>query len=650
MTTTGPARDAPTTPDQPGNQQPRQGPANVVTFPARRSAPGAHLPEAHTMPPSYEARGGAVFHVAERRDRKTGEVIDTVYTRVTYGPLAITRMCASSEGEQWFDLEWRDGARTVARRVDGAVLRSGRALVRELGAHGIPVIEADAKHIERYLAAYLTANRNALEETRVTIARHLGWQDDGAFVTANGVPYPVEPGQPEQKAALAGHHAKGTLDAWKNAVARVERYPVVRIALAAGFAPALLSVLRLNSFTVDISGRSSRGKSTAAGVGLSPWANPTDQGDAMATWKSTFIAIEKRLNLVRGLPVVLDETRVVKSPEIVDQVLYQVPMNRGAGRGGGYPSMLPWQTILISTGEQPALSFTSHEGAAARILSLRRAPFGLDGPRSAADARAVTEALAENYGTAGPAFAERLRTVLAEEGGAQHLRERHEQLRAAHAETARNDVARRRAPLVAALHLAAHLAHEWNIVPMPALPIEVWTELLGEESGREDRGAMALDVVRSLIAAQGHRLRPLNHQSAALLDVPAAGWIGAHVEHEGVAAVAILPEALAAALNRATPPITLDAVREAWAERGTIILDGKHNPRVRMDGGRPRAFLFARDVLDGDEPPPARTDTPEGAPPPALAPEPEPDTAPYEQTELGAAGWPKGSIGDLANR
>jgi hypothetical protein len=601
------------------------------------------LPEGHVMPYEYESRRGAVFHVQERTDRK-GNPIDPLVTRVTYGPLCVAGMSASDIGEQWFDLQWADGHRTVARRVDGAVLRSGKALVRELGAVGIPVIEADAKQVERYLAAYLVANQATLEETRLTVARHLGWQSDGTFVTADGTPRPVEPSEPEQRPALGAHHPAGTLKQWKDAVKAIERYPVVRIVLAAAFAAPLLALLRLNSFTVDISGRSSRGKSTAAGLALSAWADPSGQGDGMGTWKTSMIMIEKRLNLVRGLPVVLDETRVLKTPDIVDQVLYQVPMNRGTARGGGWASMLPWHTILISTGEQPALSFTSHEGAAARVLSLRRPPFGLDGQRSGQDARTITELTAENYGVAGPAFVAKLQEHLSEPDGAERLRKRHQQLLDQHSEAARNDVARRRAPSAAALHLAAQLAYEWEIVPLPALELEVWTDHLADEAPREDRGQMALDVVRGLIAAQGHRLMPMNKEGASLFDTPAAGWIGAHVLHEGEAAVAILPEAMAAALNKATPPIVLDAVREAWIERGTIIMDGKRLLKARVDGTRVRCYVFAQHTLDGEDDIP---DNPETATESEQDPTGEP--APVQE-EIGAAGWPKGSHGDLANR
>jgi hypothetical protein len=329
----------------------------------------------------------------------------------------------------------------------------------------------------------------------------------------------------------------------------------------------------------------------------------------------------------------------VKSPDIVDQVLYQVSMDQGAARGGGWASMLPWSTILISTGEQPALSFTSHEGAAARVMSLRRAPFGTGGPASAADATAVTDAIGNHFGTAGPAFATKVAAKLAEADGAAWLRKRHDDLLDQHAAAAVNDVAKRRAPWVAALHLAALLAHEWGIVPLPALPLSTWVDLLSEESAREDRGGMALEIVRSLIGSQGHRLQPLgaNVKGGPQQATPPGGWIGAHVEVGNAPAVALLPVPLAEALSAATPPIVLDAVKEAWTESKTIVLDESNRLiRKRVGGEQVRCFVFPRTILDG-EPDPDDT----GDQPPAEVSNPA-EPGPGDQ-------WPAGSYGAEAN-
>src|SRR5690349_827737 len=105
---------------------------------------------------------------------------------------------------------------------------------------------------------------------------------------------------------------------------------VVQVGAYAGLASPLLEPLGLDSFTVDISGRSTRGKTITAMVALSCWADPSDKSEAVHTWQAaSVIGIEKRLNLVSGLTVVLDETRLVKDPALVDAVVYMVPKNHG---------------------------------------------------------------------------------------------------------------------------------------------------------------------------------------------------------------------------------------------------------------------------------------------------------------------------------
>jgi hypothetical protein len=222
--------------------------------------------------------------------------------------------------------------------------------------------------------------------------------------------------------------------------------------------------LGLDSFTIDFSGRSGRGKTITAAAGLSCWADPSDRADGMLPWSTaSIIGIEKRLNLFNGLVAVIDETWLVKDPALVDEVIYQVPKNRGKPRGGGWPNMIPWRVIAVSTGEQPATSFTTHQGASPRVLSIGGAPFGTDGDASRTAADSVKRGIEANFGTAGPAFVGRLQKRLSEDGGPGKLRGRHGEL----TELLRGstDVSGRRAPLVACLALAAELAAERRSPP-----------------------------------------------------------------------------------------------------------------------------------------------------------------------------------------
>ena len=182
----------------------------------------------------------------------------------------------------------------------------------------------------------------------IPVARQLGWQADGrTFVTTQDTPWRIEPRYSDQAGAVAAYRPEGTLTGWRECIKGIEEYAVVRAGLYAGLAAPLLIPLGLDSFTIDFSGKSSRGKTITAAAGLSCWADPSDRADGMLPWSTaSMIGVEKRLNLFNGLVAVIDETRLVKDPALVDEAIYQIPKNRGKPRGGGWPNMIPWRVIV----------------------------------------------------------------------------------------------------------------------------------------------------------------------------------------------------------------------------------------------------------------------------------------------------------------
>ena len=560
------------------------------------------LPAGWSVPEGYEIDRGGVFLVRETRD-------GVQRTRVTYAPLLPVGVYVDPAGCQMVELVWRDHGRWVNRVVARNIAKSGRRLITALGDAGLPAVDADAKLLERWLAAAEAYNQRVIP--RRSLYRWLGWQADGTFVTGPTGRHRVEPIYDEQAPAIAAHHPHGDLESWKQAIKLIEPYPVAQMALYAGLAAPLLSLLRLDSFTIDLSGRSTRGKTTAAKIGLSLWADPTEKGDGLFSWRATMLAIEKRLNVVRGLPVVIDETRVVKHNELVDQVLYQVPKNHGQARGAGWPSLLPWSTIVISTGEQSALSFTTHQGAAARVLTLTRPPFGTGSGDNATAAIAVGRAIDENYGLAGPVFIGRLLAALTDPQRPActpdktcppertcalcQLRERHAQL----TERFRGDtdMSGRRAPMVAVLALAAQLGHEYGVVPFPPPEPAVWHDLFAAADTTDNRPEMALDVVREWVASHSDELWTPERTIQ-----PPTGWIGRRLLLDSDRpTVALLPERLKAVLARSG--YSLDAVLPGWQELGYLHKGTGRAPylHVRALGdSKVRMYIFTPGTILGD--------------------------------------------------
>lgn len=540
------------------------------------------LPDGVRTPDNYRIyRGGVAIKRAAKDEGK-----DT-WIRFAFAPLVVTAAFEDPAGEQCVELAWTDRGKVVRRIVSREVAKRGRELVKVLGSAGLPVVEGDARVAERWLAEFESANLDLIPYE--PLARYLGWQPDGSFLASADGGAKLDVVYDEQRAPARAHTTHGTLDAWRTVIQGLEAYPVPRVALAAALGATLLRPLGVNSFTFDISSRSTKGKTTALQTALSVWANPSEQSDAMSNWRTTLYAIEKRLNLVRGMLVVLDETMAVSDETLIDQVLYQLPMNHGKARSGGaFGNMLPWETILMCSGERPALSFTTSQGAAARILGTTLAPFGNGGGETAVKTR---DGVLANYGWAGPAFAEMLRAGLARDGGLERLKARHAELKDAF--KGDSDMTGRRAPMVALLALAEELACKARILPYAALPADTWRRLFSANNPTDNRPEMAMDVVRGYVAGHSAELW-VTGKSTAQDKPPYAGWLGIASPEGTALRVAILPERLRRILSDAG--YSLDSVVDSWIEANYLETKANQRPahliNRRIGGGQAKVFCF----------------------------------------------------------
>ncbi|MFB6567366.1 DUF927 domain-containing protein [Streptomyces noursei] len=550
------------------------------------------LPEDTRTPTGYRVTSAGV--ALRRAVSKT----EDSWIRFAFAPLVMTATFEDPDGEQYVEISWTDRTKGPSRKVSRLVSREtakrGRELVRRLGGAGLPVVEGDSRLVERWLAEFEAANRGRIPSE--PLAHWLGWQPDGSFVASPEDGIKVDVIYDELREVANAHGRHGTLEGWRETVGGLEGFPVPRVAIAASLAASLLNPLRINSFTFDISSRSTKGKTTALQCALSVWANPSEQSDAMSNWRTTLYAIEKRLNLVRGIVTIFDETMAVTDESIIDEVLYQLPMNHGKARSGGaFGSMLPWETILLSSGERPALSFTTSQGAAARILGTTIPPFGDNGGAAAVRAR---EGVLANFGHAGPAFVEYVREILAKPDGREVLKSRHRHL----AEHFRgdNDMTGRRSPMVAVLALAEALACEAGLLPYKPLPEGQWRRLFAAHNQTDNRPEMAMDVVREYIAGHAWELWPRNSDDDR---PPVRGWLGAVKQAGDETKVAILPERLRGILTDAG--YSLDAVVGGWIDAGYLELRPSQRPAhlipIRFDGGRAKCFSFTPKALQVDD-------------------------------------------------
>ena len=552
------------------------------------------LPDTVRTPYDYRVTGRGVEALSQ-----SGES----WTRVTFAPLVVTATFEDPEGDQYVELSWIDRSlgrpRRISRIVNRETAKRGRKLIETLGSAGLPAVEGDARAVEKWLAEFEAENVHRIPSEQ--LARWLGWQDDGTFVSSPEDGIKVDTAFEEQRGPARAHARKGTLENWQATVAQLAGFPVPRVAVAAALAAPLLKPLGLNCFTLDISSRSTKGKTTALQVALSVWADPSEHASAMSNWRTTLYAIEKRLNLVRGILTVFDETMAVTDDSLIDEVLYQLPMNHGKARSGGaFGNMLPWETILLSSGERPALSFTTSQGAAARILGTTIAPFGDNGGPAAAAAR---EGVLANHGHAGPEFIQYILSGLAKPNGRELLKEKHRAL--VDEFRGGGDMTNRRAPMVAALVLAETLACRTGLLPYEPLSHDVWRTLFTAHNPTDNRPDMALDVLREYVAGHAHELFTVS-RAANSERAPYSGWLGVLSTDKttGAIEVALLPERVRKVL--ADAGYSLDAVVGSWVDANYLKTLKSQRPAHlvprRFDGARAKCLAFTPEGIGfGDQ-------------------------------------------------
>ena len=111
------------------------------------------LPDGYVIPEPYIVASDGV-HLMKDDGAK--------YARVAWSWLFPIRVYVDPDGDQLVELAWRDGPRWVTRLIRRSLTKSGRKLVTEVGDACLPVIDAEAKEAERWLAAAEAANRGSV--------------------------------------------------------------------------------------------------------------------------------------------------------------------------------------------------------------------------------------------------------------------------------------------------------------------------------------------------------------------------------------------------------------------------------------------------------------------------------------------------------
>jgi hypothetical protein len=398
----------------------------------------------------------------------------------------------------------------------------------------------------------------------------------------------------------SGLSSRGTWAGWLDAISVGRWAPSTWIAIYSSVASVLIDWLDIpTGFIVDWSGETSQGKTTILRVAASVWGEPSQRG-LLQSWSLTTARAEGVAALLQHLPILLDDTKQARRVEDVAGLLYAHAWGQSKGRakpGAGAQSVglrvsATWRSVMLSTGEARATSFTEDAGARARTLCMVGSPLP-----SAAIAQELTVGALSHHGHLGP------RVIAALQNG--NARDRYELAYAQTLRKMRDDlgtmgaVAGRLAEPIALLALAAMVAEDAGLPAPPegVDPIRAAMDAAIEGGRDADRPAAALvDIVGGAFSTPT-ALYGRHEMIQGAPNVPSGGWIGAMVEGEHFYHVDLRCTWVKDQLIRRRYDV--EGTISRWVERGWIDTgSGRGHQRTkRIDGLPHRVYRFKRAAL-----------------------------------------------------
>ncbi|MGV3723912.1 MAG: DUF927 domain-containing protein [Actinomycetota bacterium] len=569
--------------------------------------------EALTDCPAPEMRipNGFLLHPERTCKQVEGSDGEIRLVTIAESPILFKSFLRDEEtGGESARLAWRRRGQWKEKVVDLGGLVSGRRLL-ELASEGFPVGDSNSKHLAEYHLKAANANQHFLPCERVS--SHLAWQGKhGAagflwgreLLPARGDTEPLSfHGQAAGDEQLAdAFTAAGTFEAWREAMAPLPRFPKVLLLLYASLGASLLEITGCPNFVVDVANRTSTGKTSALRVAAAVWGVPDEFSphSLLRSWDTTSVFVERAAAVLDGLPLFLNDTKRARKPEFVASTLYEVANGSGRGRGNlaSLATTRALRTILFSSGEQPATSFTQDGGTRTRCLEITGAPFGGNEHETV---NRLNAAVLAHHGHAGPRF---VRWLLADPDRWPQIRERYRELVNHYAALTTSEGSFRLAQYFGLIDTAAELAHEALALPWD-LPTEALADLWVKvaEAGVEASGEVwALQYVMSWAGSRQQSFvgrcftADLFKGGQPTAPVVSGKWDA----DEGWDEITFYEDVLKRVLTEGgfSPP----AILAGWRERGWLTMDGKHFRVWRnMPNGRHRMYVITRQAVDEAE-------------------------------------------------
>jgi len=207
--------------------------------------------------------------------------------------------------------------------------------------------------------------------------------------------------------------SNGTFQGWMDVIKQeVMGHVPLEFALVAGFSAPIVSWIArdfdMEVLVLHVYGDSSKGKTTAARLFVSPFGRPARKdGGLILNWKATQNNMIGRIANNHGLPLALDEASMNKMTDFTE-IIYLLAEGKEKGRMTKELRLRKertWSGTFFSTAEHSLLMKSNQNtGLYVRLQEFANVEWTNNGPH----ATRLKEGLLEHYGHAGPRFVEHL--------------------------------------------------------------------------------------------------------------------------------------------------------------------------------------------------------------------------------------------------
>ncbi|WP_338803120.1 DUF927 domain-containing protein [Xenorhabdus griffiniae] len=303
------------------------------------------------LKPFIDVRENGIFHVAPKVDKESGEIIN--HEQWLSNPIKRVIKGVNDLEQEYLIIEWKKkNIQVISIPMGDVGEREGWRAMKNAG-----LLVTTKPALRQTLSDWLL-RRDFGEEWSIT--RKSGWHK-GAYIMPDGSII----GKPEQpvlfngqSAAAAAYQMSGTVENWRNDVARLANGNIfMMFAIGTALAAPMTGITQADSFGIHFYAQSTAGKSTSADMAASLYGHPDLQ---RLTWYGTEYGIANEAVAHNDGLLYLDEIGQGTDPKHVYKSAYTLFNGKGKIQGakdGGNRPMESWRTVAISTGEKDIETF-----------------------------------------------------------------------------------------------------------------------------------------------------------------------------------------------------------------------------------------------------------------------------------------------------